>query len=445
MMSLTAALVESVRSFAAEAIPDEALEAAGHCLLDWLGCALAGSTEPLVRMLVDELVGAASEAPSTVLGPPPARRAMPAIAALVNGAAGHALDYDDTHMTMSGHPTAPVAPAVLALAEQIGASGREVLHAVVVGIETEGRLGLLLGGHYEAGWHATGTIGTFGAAAACAHLLALSTGQWLHAFGLAGTQAAGVKGVFGTMSKPLHAGKAAQNGLMAAVLAKRGFTSATDIIGMDQGFGHLHSATVGGADVLEAAAGRWFVRETLFKYHAACYLTHSAITATQQLVCLDGVDPQAVDHVEIEAHRSLFNVCNIQSPTTGLEGKFSLRTTAAMAVLGIDTSDTSMFSDAIVNRPDVVALRDRVTVVESHVGQTVAAVSVRQRDGREHRRSYDSGVPADDLAEQWPRLVTKFRGLAAPIIGDARAEAMIEAVRSIDMAPSVASIMGTSG
>ncbi len=136
----------------------------------------------------------------------------------MNGAAGHALDFDDTHMAMGGHPSAPIIPAILALAETTGASGRDVLEAIVVGVEAECRLGAIIGAqHYVVGFHSTGTIGTFGAAAACAHMLRLDEGGWLCALGLAGTQAAGLKSGFGTMAKPLHAGRAASNGLFSAL------------------------------------------------------------------------------------------------------------------------------------------------------------------------------------------------------------------------------------
>src|SRR5439155_18377485 len=253
------------------AIPDDALVVAKTCILDWLGCALAGSREPLSDILVTE---AANHGPASLIGR--SQTTSTHWAALVNGATGHALDFDDTHLVMSGHPTVPVLPGVLALAESEHASGAELLRAFVAGVETECRLGAVLGiGHYAAGFHATATLGTFGAAAACASLLDLTEDQWLHAFGIAGIEAAGLKSVFGTMAKPFQAGKASANGLLAAILAARGFTSATDIVEVVQGFAATHA---GNADesALDNYEGRFLVRDTVFKHHASCYLTHSA-------------------------------------------------------------------------------------------------------------------------------------------------------------------------
>ncbi len=171
-------------------------------MLDWFGVALAGLREPLSGILVRELVFG-DRGDATLVGH--AQRASVLDAALNNGASSHALDFDDTHTLMSGHPSAPVVPAALALAERDGRDGASFLAAFVVGAELECRLGALLNpGHYAAGFHATGTPGTFGAAAAAAHLLALDDGQWRNAIGLAGTQAAGLKSGFGTMAKPLH-------------------------------------------------------------------------------------------------------------------------------------------------------------------------------------------------------------------------------------------------
>jgi 2-methylcitrate dehydratase PrpD len=183
---VTLALVEAVRGIRYGEIPREARETAHHCLLDFLGVTLAGSQEPLTEILVGEIVRSEGGKEAGIIG----RRARDRLtAALVNGAAGHALDFDDTHATMTGHPSGPVLSALLALAETEGADGRALLAALVAGVELECRIGALLGGgHYAAGFHTTGTVGTFGAAAACAHLLGLDQAGWLHALGLAGAR-----------------------------------------------------------------------------------------------------------------------------------------------------------------------------------------------------------------------------------------------------------------
>ena len=278
--TVTAALAERVSAMRLSDMPPAALTVAKQCLLDWIGVALAGRDEPLVRILLDELAPTDDPVGVTILGH--GRRARSLDAVLINGSMGHALDFDDVIMPM-GHPTVPVAPVVFALAQQRGASGAAALAAFIAGVETECRIARLLGpSHYAKGWHTTATTGTFGAAAAAAHLLGVEGEALTHAFGLAGTQAAGLKSCFGTMSKPLHPGKAAQNGLLAARLAARGFTSDTDILASAQGFADTQSTTADPALGLADRATPWVV-EALFKYHAACYLTHDSIEAANQL------------------------------------------------------------------------------------------------------------------------------------------------------------------
>ncbi len=261
------ALVDGVCGLRLGDVPEAARAVACHCVLDWLGCALAGSVEPLSQILLSEIVpGEQGEA--TLIGRP--ERATLLTAALVNGAMSHALDFDDTHWMMNGHPSAPVLPAALTLAERDDLDGAAFLSAVIAGIEFECRLGALIGGpHYAAGFHATGTLGTFGAAAAAAHLLGLDREQWCHAIGLAGTQAAGLKSGFGTMAKPLHAGRAASNGLAAALLARGGFTGNSAIIETAQGFAATHAGGPIDADRLSRVGDRFLITETLFKYHAS--------------------------------------------------------------------------------------------------------------------------------------------------------------------------------
>ncbi|HLI79125.1 MAG TPA: MmgE/PrpD family protein, partial [Candidatus Binataceae bacterium] len=373
----TRALIRAVRGIRWEETPADAREVARHCLLDFFGVALAGSREPLTKILVKEIVSAERSDEASLIGR--TERATRMTAALVNGAAGHALDFDDTHMAMGGHPSVPIIPAILALAETTGASGRDVLEAIVVGVETECRLGALIGAqHYVVGFHSTGTLGTFGAAAACAHMLNLDEDGWLRALGLAGTQAAGLKSGFGTMAKPLHAGRAASNGLFSALAARGGYTSNDAILETEAGFFATHAGVTPSAEVLDNFAGKFLIRDNLFKYHASCYLTHAPINAAQLIRSEHRVDADAIDAVEVRVHPSLFSICNIQEPHTGLEGKFSLRATTAMALLGEDTSDLATFSDAKVTARAIVSLRDRVNVVAAgKTRQTQAAVLVK--------------------------------------------------------------------
>ena len=440
---VTLALVEAVRGIRYDEIPQEARETAHHCLLDFFGVALAGSREPLVDILVGEVVrgeavGKAGEA--GIIGRP--ERATRLTAALVNGAAGHALDFDDTHTTMIGHPTGPVLPALLALAETEGADGRALLAALVAGVELECRVGAMLGGmHYAAGFHTTGTVGTFGAAAACAHLLGLEEEGWLCALGLAGTQAAGLKSAFGTMAKPLHAGRAASAGLLSALLARGGFTAQPAILEVSQGFLATHAGAEASGEVLARYKGRFLIRETLFKYHAACHLTHASIEAAGQLRRRHGLDPEKIGAVEVRVAPPLLDVCNIEEPTTGLEGKFSLRATTALALLGEDTSDLGTYRDEKMAEPRLVALRDRVRVIPTEgIGPMQARVRV-EADGQHGEAETDINVPAADLDAQGERLRRKFLTLATPVLGAGRAGELSDAVSSVQEMGSAAELM----
>jgi len=436
----TLGLVRAVRGMRWDQMPEDAREVARHCILDFLGVAVAGSREPLTKILVNEIVKPEGSSEAGLIGS--GQRASRLSAALVNGAAAHALDFDDAHMEMGGHPSVPVLPAVLALADTTGSNGREVLEALVIGIELECRLGALIGAqHYAIGFHSTGTVGTFGAAAACAHMLRMEEDGWLRALGLAGTQAAGLKSGFGTMAKPLHAGRAASNGLFSAIAARRGYTSNLEIIEAAQGFAATHAGAKPSRDVLDRFAGRFLIRDTLFKYHASCYLTHAPINAAQQIRAENRVDPKSIDEVEVRVNPSLFGVCNIQEAKTGLEGKFSLRATTAMALLGEDTSNLETFSDAKVTEAGVVALRDRIRVMGAEKTPSTRATVVVKSNGRIFQAESDSGQPASNLVAQRENLTRKFMALTAPILGRRNADALASAALNAEQLASAAKLI----
>ena len=414
-MTIAADLWKQFGSLTVEAIPVEAETVATQCILDWFACALAGQAEPLARILRDEYGDA--DGPATLLGSPTRVRA--GHAALVNGAIGHALDFDDTHTGMGGHPTAPVFPAVLAVAEELGSTGAELLAAFVVGAEVEDRLGLALGGRpYALGWHVTSMVGVVGAAVGVARLLHLDAEQFTHAIGIAASQSSGLKANFGTMTKPLHAGQAAERGVMAAKLAARGFTSSAEAIEGRQGLVEASGADELRRDRLDATDGQWLITQTLFKYHAACYLTHAAIESAGAMRAELG--GRGVEEVVVTVHPSLLGVCNIQEPRTGLEAKFSLRATTAMALLGDDTADPSTFNDRRVGQHDLQDLLHAVTIVtDESLAGTQSRVHLALEGGETLDRAYDTGIPATDLAAQGAKLRAKFDALTASVIGDA--------------------------
>ncbi len=429
---LTLRLAENSMAFTLDSLPKEAVEVARHCFLDWLGVTLAGSREPLSRILLDEALEEGGNPQATIIGD--GRRVSMLQAALINGSAGHALDYDDVHFLMPGHPTAPVVPAILALAEHQGRNGREFLTALVAGIEAECRVGALVNqSHYGAGWHATGTVGTFGATVAVACMLGLDGENCANAMGIAGTQAAGLRSMFGTMCKPFHAGKAAANGLHSALLCQRGYESRGDVLECSQGFADTQTDNYDPAAALDGLGETFHTPDVLFKYHAACYGTHAVIEGASRLKRENNIDPNNVASIELHVRGDNLKICNIQNPVTGLEGKFSLRFTAAMALLGENTGVIANYNEQKVMDPEIVAVRDKITVIANDtMGLAQADVVVAMKDGSVHRIRADVETPDADLDRQWSRLSAKFVDMASPVVGATAARGVIDAVRNLE-------------
>jgi 2-methylcitrate dehydratase PrpD len=425
---LTTTIIRASRAAAAD-IPPTTLEMAKLCVLDWFGLALAGSREPLSLMLRDTALAEGAHPVATVVGY--GQEYSPRQAALINGAAGHALDYDDVNLAMRVHPTTVILPGVSALAQASHLSGRAVLEAFVAGYEAAGMIGALISaGHYARGFHATGTIGAFGAAAACAHVLGLDEAATARAYGLAGSQAAGLKAQFGTMAKSLHAGRAAEAGLTSAIWAQAGMIARPDILERPLGF---MATQTDGASIDDLRWDGHALDRNLFKYHAACFGTHGTLEAIGALR-RQGLRPQQVRTIRLKVDAGADAMCNIAAPRTGLEAKFSLRFNAALALHGVDTSDSTTYVDAIVQRPDLEASR-AITTVElapPDWPEDVTEVTITTRDGETLVQCHDISLPAGDVATQGRRLHTKFLALATPVIGLDQAEALAGAIRRMD-------------
>lgn len=429
---VTEALVQRIKGIRHDSLPANVRTVAAQCVLDWIAVTLRAIDDPLVEILVDQVNAEGGHPQAGLVGR--RQRASARQAALVNGAASHALDYDDVNIRMCGHPTVAVLPAVLALGQRIHASGRDVLAAFVAGYETTCLLGgMVAPGHYARGFHVTATVGTFGAAAGCAHLLGLDAERTRVALGIAGTQAAGLKSMFGTMCKPLHAGKACESGLLAADLAARGFTSRGDVIECVQGFAATQTDTFDPTLVLGPGIERWNLPDNLFKYHAACYQTHAMIEAIRAILQATPFAPSDVERIVVRQDAGADTVCNIPCPTGGLETKFSLRLLAAYAVHGLDTADIDGYTDERTRDPALVALRDRVEVVFTpNWPITRSEVTVKLRDGRELFAEQDSGVPDANLQRQTSRLVEKLHSLVGGRLGRDRTQRIGEAALSFE-------------
>jgi len=430
-MQPTRLLAERIASASYASLPDSARTVAKQALLDFIGVALAGVNEPLTRILRDEARAEGGHAQASVLGT--GERASTIQAALINGAAGHAHDYDDVHNAMSGHPTVPVAPVVLALGEHLQANGEALIAAFAAGVDVECILGRYAGpAHYARGWHNTGTLGTFGAAAAGSVLLELDAARTDQALGIAGTRAAGLKSQFGTMCKPLHAGHAAATGLQSANLAARYFTSCPDILEAPQGFMDTQAESASIERFQQAMMVPSYTQDICFKYHAACYLTHSAIEATRALAAGNRFRPGDITAIDVHVDKGHLRVCNIPEPRTGLEAKFSLRLTTAMALTGLDTASITLFDDALTREPDLLRYRDLVTVHAHETPRPETVVSIRTADGHAYEEAVNVAIPLRDLDVQWTKLEAKFLTLAVPVLGSDRAARVIDLLRDLE-------------
>jgi 2-methylcitrate dehydratase PrpD len=410
-----------------------------HTLVDWAGVTVAGAREPLSEILTEQYGEA--DGPCTVIAQ--GKRARAHDAALINGSAGHALDYDDVNFRLHGHPTVPVAPVVLALAEAHGFSGEDVIRAFIVGYEVECALGGMAGDeHYNNGFHVTGTMGTFGAAAAAANLLGLSDEQTMNALGIAATQASGIKSMFGTMTKPLHAGKAAMNGMIAAQLAAKDFTAGHDAVECKQGFMAVSAPGFTPENFTAGGNQPYEVENNLFKYHAACYLTHSTIEALNDLRAKHDISLDDVEKLTIFMPMNNRSVCDIADPESGLEIKFSIRHLAAMALDGQNTADLEMYTDENANAPRYVEARQRIHIVEKELTRRCAgAVSVDAKDGRTFVGETDVGIPATDTDAQWQKLEHKARTIMRGVVGEARTDKIIAEVRRLPESENVTTLM----
>jgi 2-methylcitrate dehydratase PrpD len=431
-MSATHAIAARVAALRYEDLPPDVVELARQTLLDWLAVTLAGTREELARILRDEAIEQGGRPAATIIGT--ALKTGTQQAALVNGATGHALDYDDAHFLATVHGGAVVIPGLLALAEERDASGQEFVAALAAGFEAIGATAAFIGDkHYRLGFHSTGTIGTFGSAAACANLRRLDVEATATAFGLAAAQAAGVRSMFGTMSKPFHAGKAAQNGLIAAALAARGFTSNPDALETGLGFGATHAPDFDPARAIAPPPLEWYLRYNIFKFHAACFLTHAPIECALDLRDRQGATADAIETLRLRIRTDARDVCGIETPRTGLEAKFSLKQCIASVFAGWDTAALETFRDERANDPVAARLRERIAIeFLPDMPRGRAELELATRDGRRLTARFDSGKPVEDLARQGAKLRNKFRRLAEPVLGEGQAARLAELAMKVE-------------
>jgi 2-methylcitrate dehydratase PrpD len=411
------------------------------CTLDWIGSALAGSREPPAKIVASILGEIGGNRESTVIGTSTVTSCLNA--ALANGVAGHSVEFDDLNEDAIIHPAAPVIPAALALAERDHLGGRRFITAVVLGYEVEVRVGEAVNPSHYRHWHTTATCGTFGAAAAAASLLELGKEETAHAFGIASTQAAGLVQAFGTMSKPLNAGKAAMNGVLAALLAKKGLDGPSDPFGRD-GYLAASSNRPALSELTKGLGDHFKIMETVFKRHASCGHTHGALDALLEMSRKYGFGPEDVKEIVIGTYPTAVElVGKSDQPKTASEARFSLPYCAAAAMIdgkvGLEEFSSEKLGDlALLKLSKKVRVYADTEFAESRLGP--ARVKVVTVDGKERVGRVDTprGYPANPLSER--ELEAKFRALALRVVPKSRVDELVEEVRSLDRTDDVADL-----
>jgi len=421
-----------------EEVPADVRHEAARALLNWCGCAIGASRHETVDNLLAALLPFAGAPQAQILGR--RERTDCLHAALANGVASHVFDFDDTH-ARAIHPSAPVYPAILALAEWKGISGADLVHAFVLGVETECRVGLsVFPEHYTVGWHITGTAGIFGAAAAAGKLLGLNERQMAWALGIAATQSSGLREMFGSMCKSLHPGRAAQGGLAAALMASNNFTSSEQGIEAKRGFARVMSMKFDPA-VITAEWGRsWELSQNMYKPYACGLVVQGTIDGCIQLRNEQGLKPEMIESVDLRVSPIVFELTAKENPQTGLEGKFSVFHAAAIALL-TGKAGEAQFSDQSVLDPVTVALRKRVRITrDESIGRVQSYITIRLKDGRILERHVIHALGTLERPMSDADLEGKFRGLAEGILSEKQADEVICLCWDVENLPDAGAI-----
>jgi 2-methylcitrate dehydratase PrpD len=428
-MTIALEIAKRINALRYEDFPDDAVRWAKVAITDTLGVTLAGSIEETARIPMRVLGAGTVSGPSLIWGTATRTRALDA--ALINGTAAHALDFDDCHDTLGGHPSAPMVPGMIALAEETGVTGRDFIEAFVAGYEAECRIaaGVHLH-HYLKGWHPTATLGTFGATAACGRLLKLSDAQLATALALAVSLTSGVKANFGTMTKPLHVGLTNRNGLFAALMAKEGFTASAEAFEHPQGFFEVFNGagTYDAGKVLADWANPLQILRpgVAIKQYPSCAGTHSAADAAIALREEHGIAPDDVVRIDSRTHATRYKHTNRPDPQSPLDAKFSVQYVMARGLLDGQLKFEHFEGDAF-NDPNVRSIMDRIEA-RAHGNDDErysASVTMTLKDGRVLEQSLSRAKGRGPSVALSPdELKTKFVNCATRALPREQAEAL---------------------
>jgi 2-methylcitrate dehydratase PrpD len=432
----------AVRSVSDE-IPAPVYAEAIRSFLNWTGCAVGGSIHPTIDNALAAIKPFVGPQQASVLG---RRDKLDLLhAALVNGISSHVFDFDDTHLKTIIHPAGPIAAALLPLAETRPMSGREFLHAFILGVEIECRIGnAVYPNHYDVGWHITGTAGVFGAAAGAGKVLGLDRQQMTWALGIAATQSSGLREMFGTMCKGFHPGRAAQNGLFAAHLAERNFTSSDRGIEAPRGFAHVLSTKFDSDEITERLGETWEISLNTYKPFACGIVIHPAIDGCIQLRNAHGLKAADVASIALKVHPLVLELTGKTEPRTGLEGKFSVYHSCAAAIVHGRCGEHE-YSDEVVGDAEIVALRRKVRAEASPgIHEDQVDVTLTTTDGRTLHVFVEHAIGSLQRPLSDQELDAKMRDLCEPVIGGDATKRLMDACRGIGKASSLRAVIDAS-
>ncbi len=419
----------------------DAVEHEAHrTFYNWLGCAIGAARHEAADAALAAVQVLEPAPQATVLGR--SEKIDVASAALINGITSHTFDFDDTHLKTIIHPAGPVASAVLALGELRGATGRDIIDALVLGIDVACRIGnVMYPDHYDRGWHITGSTGMLGAAAGCARLLRLDAGKTAMALGIAASQPVGLREQFGTMTKPFHPGGAARAGLFAALLASRGFTASPRALEAPRGLVQVVSDKRAWHEVTDELGERFEISFNSYKPFACGIVIHPSIDACVQLR-QQGVTRDQVERIELRVHSLVLELTGKKEPKDGLQGKFSVYHGCAVGLIYGQAAEDE-FSDAVVNDPAVVALRNKVqATVDDSIHEAGVIVTAVLQDGRRIEVRVDHAIGSLENPLSDAQLEAKFNALVMPVLGEARSREITAHWRSLASLPDIRTLVG---
>jgi len=431
VIAATTALAQFIVSARPQDVPAAMRHEARRALLNWLGCAIGGAHTPAVDLALDAMREFSGPPSATVINRG-VRLDVPNTA-LVNGIGSSTLDFDDTHLRTVIHPTVPVASAALALAEQRSASGAELMHAFILGVEAECKVGNAISPeHYDAGWHVTSTCGVIGAAAACSRLLGLDARQTAFAIGMAASQASGLSDILGSMTRMVNMGHAARNGFLAAWYAARGFTSSDRALEAPRGFANAFTTHADWSRLVDHLGAPWELAANAYKPYPCGIVVHPVLDGCLQLRAAHGLRAETIDRVELLVNPLVIRIMGNPAPADGLRSKVSAEHCTAVALM-TGAAGVEAFTDAMVHDPAVAALRARVVLQAcTGVSADAATVVVVLQDGTRHETHVAHARGSTELPLSDRDLEDKFRALLRWGRSGADADALIATIWRLD-------------